>query len=53
VVDALTAMLPEEVRSTTKKMGMDDSAKAELEAAKESGLLKVRAHPKSPTQPYA
>jgi len=35
VVDALVAMLPEDVRGATKKMVMDDNAKAELEAAKE------------------
>lgn len=39
-LDALIAMLPEEVSGATKKMTMDDSAKAELEAAKEKSAAR-------------
>jgi len=39
-LDALIAMLPEEVSGATKKMSMDDGAKAELEAAKEKSAAR-------------
>lgn len=39
-LDALIAMLPEEVSGATKKMTMDDGAKAELEAAKEKSAAR-------------
>ena len=39
VIDALVDMLPESAATATKKMTMDESTKAELEAAKEESAM--------------
>mmetsp|Transcript_44790 Transcript_44790/g.69847 ORF Transcript_44790/g.69847 Transcript_44790/m.69847 type:complete len:271 (+) Transcript_44790:64-876(+) len=41
VLAALTAMLPQEVATATKQMGMDDATKAELEAAHQKTVQKI------------